>query len=351
MNTPNIYLPKSIYWSLFFISLCMGCSKPMADEVSSLTIAFGSCADQRWQQPIWNKIANHQPDLFIFMGDNVYIDSADPVAMQQAYKKLGENPNFKAFAQSTPIIATWDDHDYGLRDGGKDFLGKHAAKSAFIDFFAYPEITRLKDKDQGIYHSFWSKFGDNNIQFILLDTRWYRDPMMLSNLTAEEQKSKAVGPYQPHTDSSATLLGARQWRWLKSELDKPADFRVLVSSVSVLSEFTGWDSWANYPHERDKLLSLLAPVNHGNLIIISGDIHKAQISQREFSGKTFVEVASSGLDAPIYPASPNRYRVGSALLEKNFGLLTLTEANTISASASLINAQGKIKFTIPLGVN
>ena len=63
------------------------------------------------------------------MGDNVYIDSKDPKKMANAYEKLAKIPEFMNFKQQTPLIATWDDHDYAERDGGKDFEGKHDAKN------------------------------------------------------------------------------------------------------------------------------------------------------------------------------------------------------------------------------
>ena len=34
-------------------------------------VAFGSCNDQSFPQPLWPKIAAHEPELWIWMGDNV----------------------------------------------------------------------------------------------------------------------------------------------------------------------------------------------------------------------------------------------------------------------------------------
>ena len=56
-------------------------SPALGSERSALTrIAFGSCANQDKPQPIWETIARAEPDLFLFIGDNVYGDatSADP---------------------------------------------------------------------------------------------------------------------------------------------------------------------------------------------------------------------------------------------------------------------------------
>src|SRR3989337_529307 len=46
---------------------------PVLDR--SLTrIAFGSCAKQTKDQPIWDAVLAAKPDLFVFLGDNIYGD-------------------------------------------------------------------------------------------------------------------------------------------------------------------------------------------------------------------------------------------------------------------------------------
>ena len=152
-----------------------------------LTIGFGSCANQYQEQPIWNVISKHEPDLFVLMGDNVYIDSASPTAMKNAYQRFSENPNFAKFRLSTPLIATWDDHDFGIVDGGKDFIAKESAKAELIKFFNYPELNQITEKDVGLFHTRWLTFNDKTIQIIMLDTRWYRDSLVLSYLLISQQ--------------------------------------------------------------------------------------------------------------------------------------------------------------------
>lgn len=83
-------------------------------------IAFGSCARHDAPQPIWWTILGHRPDLFILTGDNVYADTADDHLMRSAYRSLAAKPGFKALRQQVPLLATWDDHDYGQSDGGPE---------------------------------------------------------------------------------------------------------------------------------------------------------------------------------------------------------------------------------------
>ncbi len=187
---------------IFFILLC---NLSHANTKQSLTIGFGSCADQKREQPIWSNIIKHNPELFILMGDNVYIDSENPQKMSEAYEKLAQIPEFSNFKQHTPLIATWDDHDYAQRDGGKDFVGKHDAKKALIKFFDYPELNQTI-KHAGIYHTRWLKLKDKNIQIIMLDTRWFRDSLVNSYLTKSQLKQLNLGGYQPTLDKTTTLL-------------------------------------------------------------------------------------------------------------------------------------------------
>ncbi len=346
MNRSTHMLLK-INYLIFFLSILS--IKANAANESSLTIGFGSCAYQKWEQPIWEKISTHNPDLFILMGDNVYIDSADPIIMERAYEALSANPYFSKFRKSTPLIGTWDDHDYGLGDGGKEFDGKQSSKEAFIRFFDYPEINQLEQADKGIFHTRWLTFNKKKIQIILLDTRWYRDPLIKSYLTDKQRKLLNLGPFQPTMDDETTLLGPSQWLWLINELKKPADLKLLISSIPVLSEFSGWETWANFPHERRKLLELLSQNNTDNLLILSGDIHKAEISQLLFEGKKLLEFTSSGLAVKTYPASINQHRLGQTLEEKNFGILNIQDNGKLEVVATIYNHQGKKKLTSKLG--
>ncbi len=307
-----------------------------AFATQNLTIGFGSCASQERAQPIWTTIAAHQPDLFILTGDNVYIDSPEQADMQRAYQQFADIAEFKQFRNHTPIIGTWDDHDYGENDAGRSFQSKHLAKQAFIDFFDYPEVNALRGNDQGIYHSKWIKQDNLNVQIILLDTRWDRTPLTRSYLTKEQRKQLKLGPYQPNPEGQGQLLGKAQWQWLEQQLQQPADVKLLVSSIQVLPEYSGWELWANFPHERTRLLDLLHRYSKDNLLIISGDVHRGELTQYTHKDQTFYEITSSGLAAKVYPAAPNKYRVGEALIQQNYGIIDIQpDDNTINVKAKL----------------
>ena len=79
-------------------------------------ILFGSCVKQDRPMPIFEKIADERPDLFIFLGDNIYADTTDMDVMREKYAKLKADAGFARLLRTCPVMATWDDHDYGAND-------------------------------------------------------------------------------------------------------------------------------------------------------------------------------------------------------------------------------------------
>ena len=65
------------------------------------------------------------------MGDNIYGDSEDMSVLKAKYKVLGEKNGFKKLRERAVIMATWDDHDYGLNDGGAGFVKREASQQLF----------------------------------------------------------------------------------------------------------------------------------------------------------------------------------------------------------------------------
>ena len=89
----------------------------------------------RVKQPIWSSITAQGSDLFLMIGDNIYGDSEDVAVLREKYGMLGAEPGFQTLRMQTPVLATWDDHDYGINDGGAEFVSKVESQKAFNDFF------------------------------------------------------------------------------------------------------------------------------------------------------------------------------------------------------------------------
>jgi alkaline phosphatase D len=75
-----------------------------------------------------------------------------------------------------PIIGVWDDHDFGLNDGGSDFPRKEAYRKMFLDFMDTPLDSPLRsEKSKGIYQDFVIILGDIKVHIVLLDVRFNFD--------------------------------------------------------------------------------------------------------------------------------------------------------------------------------
>ena len=206
-------------------------------------IAFGSCASEKHQLPIFYNVIKHNPDLFIFLGDNIYGDTKNMDSLKKKYKLLGNKKSFIDLKNKVPILATWDDHDYGWNDIGKFYEYKEESKEIFLQFFDEPASSQRR-KHKGIYHSYINKYGNNKLQIILLDGRTFRDDLKPYN--GEYDNDTRYGFYQkdyaPHLDTSPTLLGKQQWIWLENELKKAADVRIISTGTQFGVEWNGYES-------------------------------------------------------------------------------------------------------------
>ncbi|MEM9235352.1 MAG: alkaline phosphatase D family protein [Verrucomicrobiota bacterium] len=294
-------------------------------------IAFGSCA-KHWQaQPIWEGVLSKKPDLFLFLGDNIYADTDGVTAwlvtkgqMTGEWNRLADKPEFQKARAAMPFLATWDNHDYGSHAGGGEFPVKHDTKECFLTFFGEPKDSPLWERS-GIYRSEILGAEGKRVQVILLDTKFNRSSYRKNPMAKEERvKLGRVGGYLPDEDATKTHLGAEQWAWLEAELKKPANVRVICSSTQVIPDQKGMDEWGNFPRERQRLLDLMGKTN--GVVLLSGNVHFAEIS-RLSDGVAYplTELTSSGMTHinEIYGAAPNRFRVGEPLVELNFGLVEI----------------------------
>ncbi|MCA1766846.1 MAG: alkaline phosphatase family protein [Idiomarina sp.] len=287
-------------------------------------ILFGSCSHQDKDIPIFNSIINDEPEVFVFLGDNVYGDTEDMSVLQNKYEKLGSKPGFKELKQQAELIAIWDDHDYGANDAGKDYPEKEASRDIMLDFWGEPEDSPRRTREDGIYTSYTYGEGEESIHVILPDLRWNRDD--IAHVTREEyaneREPEKMGPYKVHSDPDASMIGEKQWQWLEQELQKPARIKVIGSSLQLLADFTGWESWANFPSDRQRLFNLIKKHEVNGVILISGDTHWGEISYYD-EGLDYPlwEVTSSGLTQEWKDVSPNKHRIGQFINKVNYGAL------------------------------
>lgn len=278
-------------------------------------VGFGSCAAQYVRQPIWDAIMGAKPDFFILMGDNVYGDvgAADMWELNSAYWTLKSNPDFSRAQKALALLPIWDDHDYGLNDGGANFKYRKRSEEIFRDFWKIP----ASENGEGLYRSHILGPEGKRVQTILLDLRSFR-----SDLKRLPERGPR-GPYTPDHDPEKTMLGQAQWAWLEQELKKPADFRIIVSSIQVLADGHNWERWGNLPQEREKLLALLTRTGTSNMVLLSGDRHLGALYKiTGTDGAPIYEVTSSSLNRPSRnPIEPGPNRVGDTYGPENFGMI------------------------------
>lgn len=307
-----------------------GPNAELAPDTIITTIAFGSCNQQTGSQAFWGTIAAQNPQAFLYIGDNVYGDTgwdggADLASLREAYRVLAARPEFTGFRSKVPMLATWDDHDYGLGDGGMNFAFRRVSEQIFETFWNSSEDVRKRD---GVYFSrIYGRVGQRT-QIIMLDTRFFRSNWRAPGFGEDRPRR---GNYLPNTDPSATMLGDQQWTWLQGELARPAEFRILVSSIQVISKAHNFEGWAMMPLEREKLLSMVRARAGGGLLIVSGDRHAGGVYRipGNGSGDAIYEITSSSLNKPVASTAkmtadePDPNRMTPFFGEANFGQLDI----------------------------
>ena len=316
-------------------------------------IAFGSCGSQDHPLPIFNRVVAHQPDVFVFLGDNIYGDTKDMDILRLKYNQLAAKPSYQNLKENVEIIATWDDHDFGWNDSGRYYEFKEESKEIFLDFFEEPKNS-IRRTHQGIYHSYEYDHQGKIIQIILLDGRTFRDDLKpYEGEFDEDSRYFYELEYAPHPiTENPTLLGKEQWKWLENQLEKPADVRIIGSGTQFGIEYNGYEAWANFPNEQQKLLDLITKTKADGVLIISGDVHYAEISKLETPNLyPIYDITSSGLSSTWYFATPNKNRIEGPIMENHFGLLTIyfnDPIPNVKAEIWDIEDNQRIEYTIPL---
>jgi alkaline phosphatase D len=331
----------------------------LAQDAPLTRIAFGACSHEDKDQPIWDAILEKKPQLFIHLGDAVYGDTRSPDELRAKYAKFANKPEFRRFREAVPILSIWDDHDYGENDSGAAYPMKEESRAIFCDFWGIPAASPRRQGQPGVFTA--ETFGPEGqrVRIILPDLRWNRSRVVSVSKNWGRYAAWALqrrlrgqpipGPYRPNTEDGASMLGAQQWDWLEAELAKPAAVRILGSSIGILCQGSGWETWENYPADHARLLAALKPHRGTGLALISGDVHYGEISKLEDGdGPALIEAVSSGLTQvmPILP--PNTRRVGKAFRGRNFGLLEIAwNAEGPRVTAVICDESGAPQITQP----
>ncbi len=266
-------------------------------------IAFGSCNDQTKRQDHWQWIARENPQLWIWLGDNIYADKASLGDRRAWYRLLKENADYKKFIDQVPVIGTWDDHDYYNENADSSYEEKDGSKALMLEFMDVAWDNPVQSRP-GVFQSYAFGPVGQRTQVILLDLRYFQN------------KNK----------TERSLLGELQWQFLENEIaSSDADLFLIGSSLNVCSPvaISSLEGWRAFPAERQRLYDLLASTDKP-CIMMSGDRHMGEIYRIVLpSGKPVYEVMSSGLTHAVGVKLPSPERQGELVGRKNFGMLTI----------------------------
>ena len=285
------------------------------DGPAEVTIAIASCAktivDRDPEQVAFGPMAADEPDLFLFVGDNVYFDplvnivASDPGvtrptvgSMRQHYRDhITRRPSWSrdsdsvwgdfgrdlraTFLASTPTLTSWDDHDflgnntYGVFGGVPD-VRRGRALQTFREYWANPPRA---DDGPGIHYT--HAWGD--LEFFIVDNRYFRDPEPPSG--------------------DPVMLGSAQIDWLVDALSaSDATFKFVVNGSGWSTEASD-DAYGGYAEEQVVLLDRIAAAGVDGVVLISGDVHRSEF--RMLPGGT------GGYSLPELVSSPIANTTGS----------------------------------------
>ena len=311
-----------------------------------LTLGFGSCLHQDRSMAILKTIEKKELDLFMFIGDNVYGDQEDGELdkLIRTYKQ--QYNNLENFLKNVSTEFIWDDHDFGINDGGSNYRYKDRAKELFLETWKIPsnDPRRLRD---GLYFDKMIKKNGLKVHLIFLDNRSFKSEWKLTDEFNKEGKERYVKDFDPQK----TLLGKKQWQWLKDKLNEDSDIKIILSSLQILSLGHGWESWDKLPLERERLFNLIDESDVSNLFILSGDRHRGGFYRFKTNDNNDIyEFTSSSLNLPIPFNTEEKgpLRIGSTYRKANFGVVRIFEDKVVM---ELTSNKGKVVDSLSVEIN
>ncbi|WP_298480409.1 alkaline phosphatase D family protein [uncultured Maribacter sp.] len=336
-----------IWFAMFFLFACNSIkSKRQEEKINNVVLendkpdfvmTFGSCNKTTIPNKLWDDVLRLNPDVWIWGGDIIYADTENKHKLRNMYEAQNKVPLYALLKEKVPVIGTWDDHDYGLNDGGVEFRAKKESQEEFLDFMNVPKDSPRRNRE-GIYASHMYKVDEGTVKVIVLDTRYFRTGLTKDTQTKRRHKANIYG--------QGTILGEKQWLWLREELkNSKADFNVILSSIQVLSNQHGFECWGNFPHEVDKLKETIVASKARGVILLSGDRHISEFSKTRVKNLVYplIDFTSSGLTHAYsgYKGEENPFRLGSVVFTESFGLLNF-DFQQRKVNFQIIGDQGRI---------
>jgi alkaline phosphatase D len=319
----------------------------------------GHCRKPGGVFPVFRALAQVPADFFLFVGDTIYADHecGEPTRVpgydfvarrlsdfwaKHLYNR--QDPAGQAYFRSTSVYAIWDDHEVRNDFSGPAEPLTETGRRAFIDYFP---IRPPREEPARLYRSFrWGSL----LEVFILDTRQYRSP-----------NTDPDGP-------GKTMLGAAQRRWLIDAVSSStAVWKVVISSVplSVPTGSHGHDSWSNanaqgvpeerstgFAIERDSILRVLRQRGVRNLVVLTADVHFAQLIRHQPTADwSFHEFIAGPLSATPGRPRPLDQGLNPRSLWSLGGIATFGDIaiDTGGLTVRIVDGDGRERFVQTIG--
>lgn len=249
-------------------------------------VGFLSCIlDLFHRDDIWNQLAAQDPEVLMFLGDNVYADrtswlNKNPADEKQLWERYVLTRNRVAFyfqRKLIPVIATWDDHDFGTDNGDYSYVCKNESRLVFETFFPQSARPSLLP-GPGIAKKF-SAFGAD---FFFMDGRTFRG-------------------------ENNRMFGEEQERWLLDNVG--ANPAMILNGSQFFGAYTGIESYeGSFGNDFAPFLRKLRNTQ-GLFSFVSGDVHFSEVMdiEAEVLGYKTVEIVSSSIHSYTFPGHQYRF--------------------------------------------
>lgn len=293
----------------------------------SVRIAFTSCCDpmDEPEQPVWDLIADQQPDHLVLLGDQIYMDfgmlivhSENPplgrparmtntefsVAMHLRYARQWDIMRRSRLAAlpALCIHGIWDDHDFAwnnsIGDSGSNDTHGPSSKRDPVSRDKQRIARRLMRDFFGALHALDLPYPPNTTtgnppapEEDLAPPMVCASPRSTADAGRVELASGAVllltdgRSFRTRPSAAApTAWGERQWHWLDAQV-ADGGLVVLASSTTLDDGGIPLDDYPDY----DRLIAL-AEARSARMLCLSGDVHK--LDWRHHGSHVYEAVAS-----------------------------------------------------------
>jgi alkaline phosphatase D len=271
-------------------------------DKKNVQFVVGSCISdnpryQHVRERIWEQVFSQHPDFILLLGDNVYVDDLDLVERstvtendlwQRYFDSIRSTPLFFQ-KRLVPVLATWDDHDFGANNSDKFFKYKVTSKKVFQAFFGGEKIANTFEYHKDNIYSQYIGFGQ---RFILLDNRYFRD--------------------HPGSKDKNAYLGLEQNKWFNDIIKKETSPTWIVSGGQFFSpafklkngKQVNESFLSDYKESHSYMMKTLKE-SPSPVTFLSGDVHFSEILKIEpdWLGYETHELTSSPMHGYIFRAN------------------------------------------------